>query len=184
MNIQELCERYGLKTRQSIYERINQLGITLAKKGNKSYATPEQVELLDQLNEYMGAGGTLKTFVPTIVTTPEIDTVSVEVDSYLDTVSPEINSLLEPSQVDGLVRLIEAISAINHKVSNPETKPDALAHYRQLEEAIAHNWILTTSEIEELLGVKPKGETFTRGCWLFTKAGKVGIQNGWSVSKI
>ncbi len=182
MNIQQLCERYGLKTRQSIYERINQLGITLAKKGNKSYATPEQVELLDQLNEYMKVGGTLKTFVPTIATTPEVDTVSVEVDNYLDTVSPDIDSLLESPQVDGLVRLIEAISAIN-KTSTSDSKPDTLAHYRQLEEAIAHNWTLTTSEIEELLGVKPKGETFTRGCWVLSRAGTIGREVAWKVSK-
>jgi hypothetical protein len=176
MNIKELCERYGLKTRQSIYERINQLGINLSKEGNKSYATLEQITLLDQLNDYMVSGGTLKTFTPTIATTTEIDTVSVEVDSYLDTVSHNLDTSLEPAQINDLVSLVQAIASVTNK-------PDALAHHRQLEEATARGWILSTNEIEELLGVKPRGETFTRGCWVFSRAGSIGRGAAWKVSK-
>jgi hypothetical protein len=39
-------------------------------------------------------------------------------------------------------------------------------------------------EIEELLGVKPKDETFTRGCWIFRRSGKIGNQSAWTVEKI
>ena len=65
MNVQELCDRYGIKSRKSLYSRLEGLGITLARDGNKSYATSEQIELLDQQNEHIKNGGTIKNFVPT-----------------------------------------------------------------------------------------------------------------------
>ncbi len=56
-----------------------------------------------------------------------------------------------------------------------------------LEQAAAANWILTTDEIERLIGIKPQchhGETsYHRGSWIFIKAGKIGTQTGWRVEK-
>ncbi len=54
----------------------------------------------------------------------------------------------------------------------------------ELEKAIANNWILTTSQVEELIGVKPFGEEFERGCFLFLRTGKIGNQNGWMIEKM
>jgi len=48
-------------------------------------------------------------------------------------------------QVNDLVNLVQAIAAIT-------TKPDPLSHHRALEEAVKNDWILTTGEIERLLG--------------------------------
>ncbi|MEL7011380.1 MAG: hypothetical protein AAGM29_22740, partial [Cyanobacteria bacterium J06588_4] len=57
-----------------------------------------------------------------------------------------------------------------------------------LEKALANNWILTTDEVEKLIGVKPHCEhnqtEYRRGCWIFTKTGKVGAKTGWSVDKV
>ena len=47
MNVLELCDRYGIKSRKTLYSRLDGLGISLDKDGNKVYATPEQIELLD-----------------------------------------------------------------------------------------------------------------------------------------
>ncbi|PAX56144.1 hypothetical protein CK510_10570 [Brunnivagina elsteri CCALA 953] len=56
-----------------------------------------------------------------------------------------------------------------------------------LERAQSANWLLTSEEIEQLIGVKPKCEAgkeiFQRGCWIFTKVGKMGLQTAWKVSK-
>ena len=54
MKIKELLERYNLKTRQSIYNWCDALSLSLAKDSNgHSYATPEQIEKLDQLAEHL-----------------------------------------------------------------------------------------------------------------------------------
>jgi hypothetical protein len=56
-----------------------------------------------------------------------------------------------------------------------------------LEQAHASHWILSTEEIEKLIGVKPKCEpgknSYQRGCWLFVKAGKMGAQTAWHIIK-
>ena len=59
-----LRDRYQLNSRKSLYRRLNGLGIQLAKKGNKSYATEEQIALLDQQNEHIKQGGTIDNFEP------------------------------------------------------------------------------------------------------------------------
>ena len=67
LSVAELCDRYEIKSRKSLYSRTNALGITLDKDGNKSVATEEQVKLLDQQNEHLKNGGTLKNFVSTAI---------------------------------------------------------------------------------------------------------------------
>lgn len=56
-----------------------------------------------------------------------------------------------------------------------------------LERAYALGWVLTTEEVEELIGVKPRCEagksSYQRGCWVFVKAGKMGLHTGWRVTK-
>jgi hypothetical protein len=56
-----------------------------------------------------------------------------------------------------------------------------------LERAQGSGWIMSTEEVEQLIGVKPKCEpgkdSFHRGCWVFVKAGKMGSQTGWRVMK-
>ena len=65
MKIKELQERYGLKTRQSIYDWIKAGNLTLPKdERGHAYATPEQIEVLDQLVEHLKQGGTLGSFTP------------------------------------------------------------------------------------------------------------------------
>jgi len=84
MKIKELQERYGLKTRQSIYDWIKAANLTLPKdERGHAYATPEQIEVLDQLVEHLKQGGTLGSFTP--VSSPEIYTTA---DSQIDTSEP------------------------------------------------------------------------------------------------
>jgi hypothetical protein len=57
---------------------------------------------------------------------------------------------------------------------------------KELKEASEEGWLLTTKEIQELIGVKPrtkKGEnTYIRGSFSFTKSGKIGGQTAWKVT--
>ena len=56
-----------------------------------------------------------------------------------------------------------------------------------LERALSSNWLLTTSEVKQLIGVKPwtkKGEsTYKLRNWIFMKSGKIGNQTAWRVMK-
>jgi hypothetical protein len=90
------------------------------------------------------------------------------IDEKLDTITQSLNKL-------------EQILVSRSQPANP------LWYMDILECALASNWLLTSEEIEQLIGVKPKCEagkdTFQRGCWIFTKVGKTGLQTAWKVSK-
>jgi len=85
------------------------------------------------------------------------------------------------SKTADLLIELESILATRLQPANP------LWYMDVLEKALANNWILTTDEVEKLIGVKPHCEhnetEYHRGCWIFTKTGKVGAQTGWSVAK-
>ena len=58
----------------------------------------------------------------------------------------------------------------------------------ELERARASGWELTTSQVKDLIGVKPsckKGkQTFKRGSFIFVKSGRIGNQTSWKVQKV
>jgi hypothetical protein len=97
-----------------------------------------------------------------------------------ETTYEQINRHLE-TIAGALSRLGETLT------SSVQPPADPLWYMEVLERAYAGNWILTSGEIEKLIGVKPscsKGsESFQRGSWIFIKAGKVGGQTGWRVNK-
>ena len=181
MKVKQLLERYNLKTRQSLYDRLKALGITLAKNDlGHNYATPEQIELLDELNEHLQKpGSTLANFTP--VTKTEI----APVDSTVDTRIDRQLDIREDTQIDTQIdnRLEVLMGAIAARMQ----PPSLLWHNKELEEAAEKGWLLTTAEVRQLISVKPKtskGEkVYKRGCWLFQKAGKIGSQTAWRVSK-
>jgi hypothetical protein len=96
------------------------------------------------------------------------------------------------STYEQINRHLETIAKVLSRLSETltssvQTPADPLWYMETLERANAGNWMLTSSEIEKLIGVKPscpKGsESFQRGSWIFIKAGKVGTQTGWRVNK-
>ena len=91
LGVSELCDRYSIKSRKSLYSRLDGLNITLDKDGNKSYATEEQIKLLDQQNEHIKEGGTLKSFTPTA-------TVEVTVHDTATQHNQDTASIVETAQ--------------------------------------------------------------------------------------
>ncbi len=65
-----------------------------------------------------------------------------------------------------------------------ESRRSPLDNLRDLEDAVSYGWLLTTTQIEKLLGVKPRGEAFERQGFIFTRQGKAGREAQWSVKKI
>jgi len=169
MKIKDLQERYNISSRQTLYNRLKAAEVDLAiGEGREKQATPEQVELLDQLERHLQNGGSLKNFTP--VSLAVVEPVSAPVQGALDTVqSPQDTSLM--------LQFVEALQT----VVQPQ---DPLWFHERLEKAAEGSWQLTTREVRELIGVKPKGKEYRRGCWLFRKVGRIGNQSAWTVEKI
>ncbi|MEO0849384.1 MAG: hypothetical protein AAFY50_23600 [Cyanobacteria bacterium J06648_1] len=101
------------------------------------------------------------------------------------TTQAEIKSTLQPTKrrtTANILIKLESILATRLQPANP------LWYMDVLEKALANNWILTTDEVEKLIGVKPHCEhnqtEYRRGCWIFTKTGKIGAKTGWSIDKV
>ena len=198
LSVQELCSRYQIKSRKTLYTRLNALEMTLSKDDRgRSYATSEQIELLDQLEEHLKDGGTLSNFTPV---------THVEVQTTQDTTQQTRHSVtqLKAPENKGDTQIIEAEQHIlQHGIEHIPQHNDLatlvqllagqiqpvspLWYHWELERAEKVGLELTTAEVRELIGVKPvcpKGETtYRRGCWLFVKSGRIGNQTAWRVMK-
>lgn len=168
MKIKDLLERYNLKTRQALYDRLKALNIELDKDDRgHNIATEEQVEILDQLDEHLNAGGIMSNFTPVS---------EVVADAALDTLPP-----LPPTPT--LISLLD-------RVLDRITPKDPLSHHTHLERASAMSWELSTSEVGELIGVKPRGKEYMRGCWMFERIKtlqgfkRIGNEAAWRVYKV
>ncbi|MFM6818769.1 MAG: hypothetical protein ACKPKB_21595 [Dolichospermum sp.] len=59
IKIATLQGRYGLESRQAVYDRINGLDIKPVARGK---ITPQQLELLDKLDKHIRGGGAIANF--------------------------------------------------------------------------------------------------------------------------
>lgn len=119
-------------------------------------------------------------------------------DNAETTASPETQeteeslSLSTPAQIGQDERVLQLLTEIADSLVKLETtiasrvQPyNPLWYMDVLEKAEAANWIMTTEEVEQLIGIKPHchhNETsYRRGNWVFAKAEKIGAQIGWKV---
>jgi hypothetical protein len=155
--------------KQALYNRLDALDLKPTKVGKRAFVNGEQLKLLDELHAHILEGKTMAEFKSA---TSQLD--KVDKSSGLTTEHPET-----------LTNLIEVISKAIERTT-PQRSP--LWYMNELEQAVNKNWWLTTSEIQRLIGVKPvtqKGtQAYPRGCFLFTKAGKLGRQTVWKIDKI
>ncbi len=61
--------------------------------------------------------------------------------------------------------------------------PNPIAHWERLQWLVDNEIIVSTSEVEQLVGTKPKGDRWIRGSFIFERSGKLGGQLGWRVFK-
>jgi hypothetical protein len=112
-----------------------------------------------------------------------------KLDNQIDILDNELDNSENLTAITVMAGLVEKMMGyIGYKrtaCSSASLSP--LAEYEELEKAVTHQWILSTSKVKELIGVAPrvgKDEmTFVWGSFTFTKAGKLGNQMGWVVTK-
>lgn len=183
MLIKELCDRYGITSRKTLYNRLNALNLELPKDlDGRAYATNEQVELLDQLDRHLSEGGTLARFTP--ITQVTIHRENQELSSV-----PETSDLTTQHTAQLTTQVTNELLGEMIKAISAAIQPQDPLHYMTLlERAADKDWILSTSEVTKLIGVRPKTEkgkhSLTRGCWCFVKTGKIGNESGWKVVKV
>ena len=160
--ISGLQERYNLSSRQAVYDRINALKIEPVARGKISSV---QLDKLDKLDKHLKSGGTLSDFA-------EVEIAPLPKDIQLMEPIP-----LSAPNID-FVELVREIATAIKPASDP------LQHYASLERAVVSQWILTTSEVKDLIKTTPRGERYSYGVFVFVRAGKLGRSAGWRVIKV
>ena len=175
--LSQLPSRYGI-ARSALYTRLKDLEIEPFKEGRKAYLNGWQLQLLDELHEHLQKGGITSEFLKQRKSTglSRTDESSTLVQSRTGQVSSFSTGVL--------VTVVEAVvkRLLPHSGSR-------LSYLRELEEAYEKGWLLSTSEIGDLLGLSPKtiaayGQEFEEAGFLFTRAGmRKGGEIAWGISK-
>lgn len=156
----QLAQRYGLG-KTAIYDRLAFLAIAPFRDGRLSYISGEDLDQLDNLHNHLAGGGTLETF------------------GSPPRPAGELSGERPPD--NQLAQMLAAIATSLQRRS-------PLDNYRDLDEAARQNWLLTSSQVEDLIGAKPTPKPgqnhYDRACWRFQKAGKIGKESAWVVRRL
>jgi hypothetical protein len=205
LTIKDFEARYNL-TRSNVYNRINGLkakGYSLdpEKQGNKSIFNADQIEVMDALNLMLQDGKSISDF-PAANGTSELAHVSQDKPEVSRRTQDSKNVRVASPQENGgsmmmFAGMIDAIAAkvadmISSRPAQPiEVKlpelppPDPLSNLRSIQEACDRGWLLSTSQLAVLLGVKSlSGKTVQRFGFTFTRAGKNGGESAWRVERM
>jgi hypothetical protein len=176
----QLPSRYSI-ARSAVYTRLKDLQISPSKDSKKAYVNAEQLQLLDALHEHIQKGGTTGEFLKQREQ-KQTGQSRTEESLVLLQDNPGQISLTQPG---ALVTLVETI--VKRLLPKSGSR---LSYLRELEEAYEKGWLLSTSEVADLLGLSPKtvasyGQAFADAGFVFTRAGtrKRG-EIAWAIDKV
>ncbi|MEG5044625.1 hypothetical protein [Microcoleus sp. B4-C1] len=170
MKISELQNRYGLGSKQSVYDRMKALQINPVSRGEIS---SQALDELDKLDKFMKSnpGAKIWEFPRNVesLSSRQLDNSIGQLDK-------------STGQLDNFNETLQLVEAIARHFA---AKQDPLAKYKALEYAANHIIFLPSSKIKELTGTKPNKSQFQRGTFVFTKINiKIGREAAWRVQMI
>lgn len=187
-SIKDLEDRYQL-SRSNVYNRINSLkakGYNLEpqKLGSRSFFSGDQVVILDRLHDHLRQGDDLKTFPDpdgrVVLARPIERPIECPTGHSPETTDGALDRL---SVTLGIASLVDAIAGKVAAIAR-EPAADQLVNLRTLQEACDRGWLLSSSQLKPLLGLKTlSGASFQRHGFTFTRCGKNGGQSAWKISQ-
>lgn len=187
LSIKDFEQRYKL-TRSNIYNRINGLkekGYQLEpmKQGARSIFTAEQGAIMDRLHSHLLAGNDIGSFPDAEGRVQMSQPIERLVEHPVGRIAAQQDSLERAPAALGVAALVDAIAGKLAEVI-PTPQPDPLAELRLIQEACEQGWLLSSSQLAPLLGVKPpSGVSFQRYGFTFTRTGRNGAESAWKISK-
>lgn len=173
--LSQLPSRYSI-ARSALYTRLKDLQIEAFKEGKKAYVNAKQLQLLDDLHQHIQQGGITADFLKQNRTG---QSRTYESGALVD--SPGQILSMQPG---ALVAVVEAI--VKRLMPNTGSR---LSYLRELEEACEKGWLLSTSELADLLRLSPKtiasyGQEFEDAGFVFSRAGtRKGGEIAWAIDK-
>ncbi len=161
-------------SKQTVYTRMEALGISPFKQGKRAFVRLDQLHQLDALHEHLAAGGHLQDFSTSAIASQTSQLEELDVSTHA------ISNTNTDAPLERLVNAAESLTGALIDIASP----DPIAHLRRLQEAAEQGWLLTTSQVRELTGAKPHGQSWRRGSFVFCKTGKIGREAAWSVERV
>lgn len=181
--LSQLPSKYGI-ARSNLYNRIKDLGIETVKQGRKAFVTAADLQLLNGLHAHLERGGTTFGFIQILKKKGPLALSTVDRPaSYLT----ERSQQSEPIIAINPIALVSTIETVVKRMIPPSN--NRLNYLKELEEAYQSGWLLSTSEVSDLLGFVPKtiasyGKEFSDAGFTFTRTGtRKGGEIAWSIDK-
>ena len=182
--LSQLSSRYGI-TRSNLDRRIKELQIESVKQGRKALITGAGLQLLDELHAYLEQGGTISEFIKQSANNHQLVKMTTSLPEVSHPFEPEYSSepiiALNPSALVGVIETV-----VKRLMPPPRNR---LSYLKELEEAYQNEWLLSTSEVADLLGLTQKtitnyGQEFSDAGFIFERAGsRKGGEIAWSINK-
>lgn len=175
LTIADLQQRYNLKSKQTVYNRMNEVNI----KPKNGRVDANQLALLDEIDHRIQAGETLKEIGASLRSSPSSQPNGLALESStVHPVQSSPSSLVDGYQIS-IVQLLQAVEM----VVNGLKRPHPLQVHRDLQEAADRNALLSTSQIRAILGQRPKeGMMYGYTIRKDGRSGK-GSELGWRIFK-
>lgn len=184
-SVVDLVTRYGV-SKSNIYNRLHALAdrghaMEPEKQGKTAIYNADQVALMDQLDQHLAAGGTLANFGEDISPTSPVGQIQKSYRTQ-DRSESTPAALGIASMVDAIATKLLALQSDRPGAAPPSSDP--LANLKALQEACDRGWLLSSSQLSPLVGLKSvHGKEFERYGFKFIKAGKNGAESAWKVEK-
>jgi hypothetical protein len=190
LTIKDFEQRYSV-TRSNIYNRINALkdkGYPMEpeKQGSRVFYSADQTVYMDNLDAHLKAGGELATFPNA---DGRVEIVGRSIGHPIERPTASQDSMIDRSPATlGVAALIDAIATkLGDIVINNRPHPDTvdpIANLKALEEACSNGWLLSSSQLAPLLGLKTlTGKEIHRYGFICTRAGRNGQESAWKITK-
>lgn len=153
-----LGDRYNLKSRQGVYDRLAALNIKPIKQGKESFISLEDLYRLDTLDDHLKRGGKLSDF--------QSNSSIVAVNNQLTQASKKEQSI---------INFDDEFKNINNQIDL------MMKRYKTLQWLALNQIEISSNEIFLLLNIYPPSSSFKRGSFYFKKVGRIGNQNSWEV---
>ena len=181
--VSQLEGRYSL-ARSAVYKRMEQLGIAPQRIGKRAFITGRDLALMDELHAFINhQSGSAAEFIEARgLRRPTAKGPSQGNGGY----TSENGAALAPTDLGSFVRSIvtEVFNGLGALPSG-----DRLNYFDRLEAAAQNGWLLSTTELGDLLDLSPAeidryGDSFFEAGFIFRRSGyRKNGQVAWRVTK-
>jgi hypothetical protein len=166
--VAEVLKDSGL-SRSAFYRRLTQAGLKPIRVGQNSFLESTHLQVLRELEAFIQSGGDPDRFPGKLHTSEELAVV------------PSVRSLPDVSQGQLPLEESEDLEAPEELVAAAVLHLDGLLSF--LTKAARLGWELPTSQVQLLLGARPRGSSMERYGFTFRAAGKHGQETSWRVER-